>query len=351
VATLNTDQIILATLNEERLEATIQLFMQSNYVLGCVQELWDVNYRMQFIHGIHTKFPNSIMAPAAVTNCTAGCTSSELDRIVQCLGAENCLALDGLELVTCFITHCRSVHDSLSHSCKSCLGIQTGIDINEKLSKCAGFSDESSTNECVYLFGGESDVVLFSQLPFVAADYLHFTSSPVVDITVVYGQVVFNNQSVHAFCTHLSADLPLINNQPENQAQVQQLVQYVRSKVPPGQLAIIMGDFNNGPAIASANIEGQWVQNYDILSSAFNDVYVTSNNAPLCTTCSDNPLNGLESKGHNRIIDHIFVNKPSSGPGFCLQSASRWADQKVVAQDGGYPVSDHYGVQASFCLS
>jgi endonuclease/exonuclease/phosphatase family metal-dependent hydrolase len=74
-------------------------------------------------------------------------------------------------------------------------------------------------------------------------------------VTALWGLVDTQIGPVNFFCTHMQADLPVINLfdlESVNLEQAQQLVRFVQSKMQENNApAIIMGDFNTGPGVGS----------------------------------------------------------------------------------------------------
>lgn len=364
VATFNTLQIVFAPYKQERLNAQISYLANSSFDILCLQELWNTTERDQLLQGVKSAYPYSISPPPKNATCNADCTGAELDRLVKCAGSFFCLEQESfLDQLRCIRDNCDDLFDDISDQCERCIVLEGGLSFNERLVECAGQQEVSPgvTTGCQYLFGGESDTLLLSRTNFTKTDYRYFNVSPIVAIAVVYGQVEINGATVHAFCNHLSSDLPFVNNQQENKLQFEQLVQYVRETVPANEsnLVLVLGDFNASPEIPSENIEGNWPDNLAVMeANGYTNLYVNLSTGPLnCTYCGDNPLVSPVGEGEedevDTIIDHIFANHVSNvSDGYCVANVSLFGTQNnVQVSEETVPLSDHYGVETYICLN
>lgn len=370
VATLNLLQIPFAPAKQERFPQQVGLVQSSPYDALCVQELWEASEKQQFISQVASKFPYSTSPPDKAPNCSPDCSSDELDNLANCGGTLSCFeGMGAFDALSCIVDNCHDVFDDLSSECQLCLGLTSGFSVSGKLEECAGQiplgsdDDDDIYNGCQWLYNGVSDSVLFSTIPFNQTGYYYFSISPVVVVSVAYGKIIFNNQPVNLFCTHLSAELPIINNRQPNAQQSSEIVSYIQSIAGANEAIIIMGDFNHGPSVSATNVQEQWPEGFNTIQSAgYPSTYTYLNpNSAECTFCSDNPLQSPihddnddddddDSNNENWIIDHIYSNAPTPGI-FCALSASRFATERIVPLESeSVPISDHYGVQASFCF-
>jgi endonuclease/exonuclease/phosphatase family metal-dependent hydrolase len=360
VATFNSFQISIAPFREERLNASIEYFANTTIDVLCVQELWDPVKRDAFIDGLKAEFPYSYYAPRVPghENCTIGCGASELSPFVQCVNNSNCSSLPFKDFVQCAFKNCSDEFAELAPSCLGCLSFSNANEtVLDRFQRClnplitSGNETQNGTksnNTCEYFFGGWSDNVILSKYPFIATNYTLYDQSPLVAWTALYAKI--NDSEIgyaNIFCTHLSADIPLIETEFANRDQSEQLTEFVKFQTEKTQGPIfIMGDFNSGPA--GKNITAAWLNNYQILATepGWKNLYVQNAKNVECTYCKTNPfVSGNESY----LIDHIFGARSTNT---CVVSVDRFATENIVTIENlnaTYPLSDHYGVRASIC--
>lgn len=101
---------------------------------------------------------------------------------------------------------------------------------------------------CVNAFDSNADQLLLSKFPLQDSESLLFSNAPFWPVSVLYSRIDHPQFGpVHLFCTHLSASVPFVDTSAANLQQSAELVNYVQSKVTqPGELALILGDFNTG---------------------------------------------------------------------------------------------------------
>jgi endonuclease/exonuclease/phosphatase family metal-dependent hydrolase len=191
--------------------------------------------------------------------------------------------------------------------------------------------------------------LLLSRTPLANTDFLLYTDSPLAQWTVLYAQTNTSlNTTVNVFCTHLSAKIPIVDTTEANSAQITQLLSYIREKVPNTTAPVfVMGDFNTGPAIGG--LDATRPENFIKFINAGYQSSMLGANITNCTYCgSENPL-AADSTSEDWMIDHIFVYEQEE---VCLVNVTRIADNNTFVQLGDNktsPISDHYGVKATFC--
>jgi len=219
------------------------------------------------------------------------------------------------------------------------------MDLNSNIIACGSTSGD--TTGCVRLFGGYTDPLILSRYPIIQSSYLKFQESPFTETTVLYSRIQAPQGPVNVFCTHLlPANFPLIGSTFEdtNRQQTQEMLNYINSTVQNSTEPIIaMGDFNFGPS-SSNSIESSWQNNYILFpNQGYRNALIVTNAQPPCTYCSSN---ALVSHSPNQIIDHIFVKNAG------VISAGVFATANVVQVNNRLvPLSDHYGVAASLCVT
>ena len=86
--------------------------------------------------------------------------------------------------------------------------------------------------------------------------------------------------------------------------------------------AVLMGDMNHSPGVASTGVDALFPSNYDtVLRRNFCSPYANRRDAN-CTFCESNPFNSVENKMENTIVDHIFVRVNNR----CPNSSARVSD-------------------------
>jgi endonuclease/exonuclease/phosphatase family metal-dependent hydrolase len=128
----------------------------------------------------------------------------------------------------------------------------------------------------------------------------------------------------------------------EQQLQAQKLIDYV-AETSGETPAVILGDFNAGPAFPDEGVVAEGTETFELLETAFALGY-SADYSPQCTFCPEsiNPLNG---PGTAPVwIDHILLY--NLGVDSVLETM-RTFDENVVEADGMMvPLSDHYGMQS-----
>jgi endonuclease/exonuclease/phosphatase family metal-dependent hydrolase len=186
--------------------------------------------------------------------------------------------------------------------------------------------------------------LLLSKWPITETDFVVMPSFLTVR-GILYGRV----NGVGIACSHLTATLdePVYSGEydsydAENAAHVDQIIGHMNGKHPDTP-ALIVGDFNNGPAVGDA-ITADLPDNYQrFITDGWADPNVDSD-APLCTWCDDNPLAG--SGTQNSMLDHILV-KNATADAFERVYDGRIDIEKEDGTMLNVCLSDHYGVRAT----
>jgi len=363
IGTFNTYEDPFAPATTTRLSAMISYFNtnSSKFDALCLQELWDPSTRDTFISGVSANFPYSYFPPRFTSGtCTKACNSSEIILFEKCINSSGCLVspaapiTSNINTTACIASACSAQFGALSSSCQSCIGLISSVPINTSLVDCLNVNGtEVNSVDCVYLFGGYSDTLILSKTPFVYTDYLLYSNSPMTADTALLAKISLTNFGIiDLFCTHLAPPrfpYPLPSFDAANANETQELLSFINRNTDAGEFVVVAGDFNSGPTVGT-NLAIRTSSYNDITSAGFEDVLVTLDaSATPCTICSSNPL--VAPTEPNEEIDHIFLSN-SSSPSYCITHASTFATHDYVTINGkASPLSDHYGVTASFCKS
>jgi len=130
---------------------------------------------------------------------------------------------------------------------------------------------------------------------------------------------------------------------------VKALLDWVDDKSGDDAKLIVLGDLNVGPALAKREIDAEQPEAYaQIPDAGFADPFLEEPNAT-CTFCSDNPLVVSGDTGVGAAIDHILTRGIDSEVTveriFTELSSASTADGGAIPE---LPLSDHYGLSASF---
>eukprot|EP01122_Echinamoeba_exundans_P005870 TRINITY_DN16043_c0_g1_i1.p1 TRINITY_DN16043_c0_g1~~TRINITY_DN16043_c0_g1_i1.p1 ORF type:complete len:413 (+),score=49.11 TRINITY_DN16043_c0_g1_i1:143-1381(+) len=373
VATLNLMMDEFSPLREERIPAQIDYLNNgSDFDILCLQELWNSSIRSRILGSLSSKYPNKVVFPFVQSDpCPAGipaCNEAELRIIGSCLAGPPCNnpSLSSLEKISCVTRNClgSNISDRLSPRCNECFSFSSsGFSINTRLRNCAGLLDtppeSDSFTSCQTIYNGSLDTVILSKYPLVNQRFDRYRLSPVWIQGSLHAQVQLPNstKSVDIFCTHPVTDFPLVDFEQTNLDQARNLVEIVQSQTGSSEnLAVVLGDFNAGPEInqrdtanpaLDKDVKSLFPRSYDeFLNAGWLDT-LSAAGTRSCTWCPDqNPL----ANGGPFWLDHIFIAKNSSSS--CLISSNIVANQSIVqvpSQPNPVPLSDHFGVQATFC--
>jgi endonuclease/exonuclease/phosphatase family metal-dependent hydrolase len=252
-----------------------------------------------------------------------------------------------LNLAKCFVDDCGEEFGNLDPDCENCFHLDDIDNIESAFERC---TDAQLSGNCTFLFDGWSDNLLLSKTPLANVDFLLYHDSPLAQWTVLYAQTNSStfNVPVNVFCTHLSAQIPIVDTTEANSAQITELLSYIRQKVPNTTAPVfVLGDYNAGPRIDG--LDATRPENFmQFINGGYHSSLLGANKT-LCTYCgSENPL-AADTTSEDWMIDHIFVSEKEA---VCLGNATRIADDNTfvkLSNGDTSPLSDHYGVKASFC--
>lgn len=159
------------------------------------------------------------------------------------------------------------------------------------------------------------------------------------------------------FCTHLSAVLNEVRYEGsfgdwegENTAQLLEMLEWVDEKSEDGAQLVVLGDLNTGPAVSSEDIVAEVPESYAQLDDFdYEDPYLDGPE-PDCTFCSSNPLVHGDDTGVGGMIDHIMVRGFDTAVSIELIFDGLLPVEGDAGVDapGELPLSDHYGLEATF---
>jgi endonuclease/exonuclease/phosphatase family metal-dependent hydrolase len=208
-----------------------------------------------------------------------------------------------------------------------------------------------------YLLGGAFGIGLLSSLPLMEVDEKVLDSST-TRRGILYAKVDAPELGeIAVFCTHLSAVLNEVRYEGsfetwegENTAQLTELIAWVDEKTDDGDKVVMLGDLNTSPDVPADDIEGEVPDSYAQIPEAGFDNSFLDGASATCTFCSSNPLVRGDDTGVGSAIDHIVTRGITTEV-----TAERILDDVFSVtdeQDGGIPgelpLSDHYGVRATF---
>lgn len=310
----------------------------------CVQEVWSPEQAQAMTDAAtDAGYAEAVfMAPQVPADTgTPACPDGEIDDLVAC-AQDSCGDMCVDDLVDCVFDSCALDFLRLDDTCQECVMAEVGNDPEAIRSTCEAHSPG-------YAYGASFGIGLLSKSPLTSVDEVVFDSTTnrrgalhaVVDSPV---------GELDVYCTHLSAVFAVIPYpKPEGSwaeeqgAQIDALVSWVDGSST-ADLAVVMGDFNTGPAFAGGveEVPDSWAK---LAATGWATPYAEQA-APACTFCADNPLNA-GGDGESVLIDHIFVAGEFTGDA----APSRVLDGSLDTTSCGAPLaaaySDHYGVQVT----
>jgi endonuclease/exonuclease/phosphatase family metal-dependent hydrolase len=327
----------------------------------CVQEVWQDEHWESLVQANEDVRPNAERIEP-MPGVAGLCSPEELIPVRMC--AE--LMCDGMapeELFACTVDMCPSEVGNLTSTCTSCLidnGASGDLDIIEAACLGAGTPVEDlplPPEERSYLLGGAFGIGLLSSLPLMETDSIVLDSST-TRRGILYAKIDAPELGeIAIFCTHLSAVLNEVRYEGsyetwegENTEQLAEMIAWVDEKTDDGDKVVMLGDLNTSPVVSADDIEGEVPDSYaQIPEAGFDNALLAGPNA-ICTFCSSNPLVRSDDTGVGAMIDHIVTR------GIDTEVTSERILDDVFSvtdeQDGGIPgelpLSDHYGVRATF---
>ncbi|GMV38927.1 MAG: hypothetical protein AMXMBFR64_06430 [Myxococcales bacterium] len=340
VATFNTGLAHgYVKLAAERLDAIVDAVATLDADLVCLQEVWEPGDIAAIIDGAKTAFPHEyhVITDGGTDDTEEpACSADEAAPLKECVEL-HCTGTN--DLAGCALGNCGAEFGATSPGCQQCMAANIGKnDVDAIFQACA----EGSAK---YTFEGRNGLLVLSRVPLADTDHT-VMDSYLVRRAVLHARVPGPSGDVHAFCTHLTADLDDVPYQGEyttwageQEHQVDQMAAWISTKASGGP-TLLLGDMNAGPAIPPS-IDAESPTVYDkLLAAGFTSPYV-ANEPPACTWCASNDL--VDDASTSRIIDHVMITgwTPTT-------SATRVMDQPVTIDVGGTPtetnLSDHFGV-------
>ncbi len=311
--------------------------------LMCIQELWEEPDFAALKSALGGALPNTLHR--APTPGSGSCSSDELGSLGACVQSE-CDSAEPERLVACIQTQCTTEVTALSGGCLGCLINHLGT-----FEACATAGAAATGDPAI--FGGNSDIALFSRFPIVDQEILpldaYFQRG-----TALYARIeVPQLGTVHAFCTHFSSPLGVIpyagpdgSWDGEHARETEELVRLIAAHAGDGERVLVMGDLNTGLAL---NGNGAVLPDdlEALLATGLRDPYLDGGRAE-CSECSDNSLRSPDSSAD--LIDHLLIR------GFPEGSASvsrAFTSQVEIGAEGNVELShlsDHYGLMLQLGL-
>lgn len=346
----------------------------------CLQEVWEQSDKDAFRTATMAQFPHAVsfatnydtpvddpvdqngMTPPAPTTppCAGETLAMNLEAALTCLD-ENCSTMPGSDegrttSAGCAEASCVSavatllLGDADSLRCYSCLTTSLPTET-------LGDMREICTTEvnADIAFRGQSSTMILSRHPLSNAENFVLPGTWNQRVVTIATATLPNGQELDVYCNHLT---PIFEGlafpytgaygegetgpagwEAEQRLQTEKLIAKVaeRSGTRP---AVILGDFNTGPAVGSVVAEAPGT--YALLDAAFTPA-VTPSFVPECTYCPSNP--NVSDSASPVWIDHIFVAGLGADP--VLSTEVTFTEAVVTAGDQQVPLSDHYGLAAT----
>jgi len=365
VATFNLLGTPWSVAKQERLEASVDYFNHTvaPFDLFCTQELWSPIDRHFFRDSLKSIYPYSLEASPRNNTCSPICNAAEFEQIVDCASTDSCDNVDtGFKVLSCIVDNCKSQFNNISETCNHCVDLGDIVfDVTGRLKKCTDLKEVNGVySSCEFLFGGQSDPLLLSRYSFTKSSVYYFEVSPFSSLSMLYGEINHPTLgNVHAFCTHLTPNIPLISLSKTSLEEANEIIDYVRNTVVGNQtdeLVLILGDFNSSPHVD--DVDHTFPDTFSAIQSAgYADAllkYSHDNGEKLpCTYC---PTDAHVPNTSPQELDHIWIN---SNAMVCLENTNVFATENLVTIDldgksddiKTFPLSDHYAVRATICPS
>lgn len=354
----------------------------------CIQEAWRQEDKDAIVAAARARFPHSYttrhgldtavtqeidpMCPGGVTvpaepatpPCGDATTRAALEAGIACL-VRACSTMPGSEMgqttsTTCATTNCFSNVAGLLTAgadgvrCYGCLAPQLPTETFANIRTSCTTSPRAGL-----AFGGQSGTMILSRYPLSETETVVVPGTWNRRVINRATATLPNGAKVAVYCNHLSPVFEGVaypytgrygcgntNREgwiAEQTAQARALIAYVQRRDPTGR-AIVLGDFNAGPASRAGQPElvDEAGETYTLLTAAFREALPTGF-VPRCTFCPENELTAMAAP---TWIDHIFLRNFAAG---AARSTERTFTAATVAVSGrAQPtfVSDHFGVRA-----
>jgi len=361
IATFNAGLLETVGFVDARDEQVNEALAELDAEVLCVQEVWEDEHWDALVAANEDARPNAERIEP-MPGVAGLCSPEELLPLRMCAELM-CEGMPAEELFACTISMCPSEVATLSGTCSSCLvdnGDSGDLDVIEAACLGTGTPDDElplPPEERSFLLGGAFGIGLLSSLPLRETDSIVLDSST-TRRGILYAKIDAPELGeISVFCTHLSAVLDQVRYEGsydtwegENTAQVAELLEWVDEKTDDGDKVVVLGDLNTSPDVPADGIEGEVPESYaQIPEAGFDNAFLAGPNAT-CTFCSANALVRSGDTGVGSAIDHIATRGIDSE----VTSERILDDVFMVAgdDDGGIPdelpLSDHYGVRATF---
>jgi endonuclease/exonuclease/phosphatase family metal-dependent hydrolase len=361
IATFNAGLLETVGFVDEREAQVNEALAELEADVLCVQEVWETEHWDALVSANEEVRPNArrIDPQPGVPGL---CSPEELLPVRDCAELM-CAGMAPEELFACTVDLCPAEVEALTSTCASCLidnGSSGDLDVIEMACLGAGTPEEDlplPPEERSYLLGGAFGIGLLSSLPLMEVDEKVLDSST-TRRGILYAKVDAPELGeIAVFCTHLSAVLNEVRYEGsfetwegENTAQLTELIAWVDEKTDDGDKVVMLGDLNTSPDVPADDIEGEVPDSYAQIPEAGFDNSFLDGASATCTFCSSNPLVRGDDTGVGSAIDHIVTRGITTEV-----TAERILDDVFSVtdeQDGGIPgelpLSDHYGVRATF---
>ncbi|AKT38969.1 uncharacterized protein CMC5_031160 [Chondromyces crocatus] len=291
---------------EARAEPVAHALATEPLDLLCVQEFWLEEHWQRLVESTAARLPNTYRLPPDPGGPMT-CAPEDLGRLAAC--AAPCGG--ARDAARCALARCQRVLPTVSSGCLSCLGRDPRLSFAELSLGCVGdaTSGQRGMQGGFFAYGGSFGTGLLTRARILERDALVFPSA-LARRGVLYARLDASIGEVHAFCTHLTADVGVVPHpgggswSEDHRREIDALLAFVERKAGRGPV-ILLGDLNTGPAVApriSPRLPGHFQR---LLAWGFQDPSAVSG-APGCTYCFDDPLSGGQGQ-RGTLIDHVLL--------------------------------------------
>lgn len=343
---------------DERATPVVQTLAGEDVDLLCVQEFWLEEHWRMLTEATAKRLPSTFRLPAE--GKAMSCGEAEVAPLAACAAAK-CKRAATHEIAACLLAGCAGELTKISADCFQCLAASPRARPEEIAQACVGPRGQPASAaapgaatahggpEAFRVYSGSAGTGILTNAEILERDSLILPS--VLDRrAVLYTKLGTPLGELHAFCTHLTANLAGVPHpgkaswRRDQSAQIDALLGFVEKKAA-GRPAVILGDLNTGPAIGSA-ISPSLPDHYArLVQSGFLNPYATQGDVQ-CSYCFDNPLEGGRGT-RGVLIDHVLLR----GFGGRVLVGGQFMRPLVTVEPAGKPVriglSDHYGVSVT----
>ena len=343
---------------DERASMVAQSLAQEDVDLLCVQEFWLEDHWRMLVKATEKKLPSTHRLPPEKMG--GKCDEAEVAPLASCAVA-SCKQAAAHEIAMCLLGSCGGELTKISAECFQCLAANPRGKPEEIVRACVappqkaapagsrGGASARGGTEAFRVYSGSTGTGILTNAEILERDALPLPS--VLDRrAVLYARLATPIGELHAFCTHLTANLAGVPHpgkaswRRDQSAQIDALLAFVEKKAA-GRPALILGDLNTGPAIAPA-ISPSLPDHYArLVQSGFLNPYAAQRDVQ-CTYCFDNPLEGGRGT-RGVLIDHVLLRNFEGQ----VLTGAQIMRPLVTVQPAGKPVriglSDHYGVSVT----